>query len=419
MTVPLTVSPGIHAQESHLDGDRAATKAHANDPALALTLGRALRRAGHPVEALTELRRGIGVSAAKLDVLVSLHWEIARVEMDRRDFVQTMTTCQVLGKLPGSAAEGHACTADAHLLQERSTAALEETTAALTRDPRCYEAKLAEGRAHEFALDTAKSEAAYRAAIALRPDAQEPRVGLGRMLSSRGRKDDGVAELRRAVQVDPDGPEGLYELGQALAPSPESMALLDHATRERASFTEAWLALGTQLLAAGRVADAKKAAVAAERGEPSSVAPKILLGRAALAEGHSDEAVRAGEAALKIMANSAAGKLLVADGNASKGEIDLALEAYQAAWGLDHGDPTPLVHATEACHAAGRDTSAKAFGLKAAQEFPRWGPAWAALGDALAAQGEKAAAKDAYRKALAGEGPVPRDAIQKKLSALP
>jgi tetratricopeptide (TPR) repeat protein len=139
----------------------------------------------------------------------------------------------------------------------------------------------------------------------------------------------------------------------------------------------------------------------------------------ALAEGHADEAVRAGEAALKIVANSAAGKLLVADGNASKGEIDLALEAYQAAWGLDHGDPTPLVHATEACHAAGRDTSAKAFGLKAAQEFPRWGPAWAALGDALVAQGEKAAAKDAYQKALAGDGPVARDAVQKKLSGLP
>ncbi|HEX3344033.1 MAG TPA: tetratricopeptide repeat protein [Polyangiaceae bacterium] len=419
MGLALAAPRVARAQESHVDGDRAATKAHATDPAAALTLGRALRRAGHPVEALAELRRGIGVSAGKLDVLVSLHWEIARVQMDRRDFVQTMTTCQVLGKLPGAAAEGHACTADAHLLQQRSTAALEETAAALSRDPRCFEAKVAEGRAEEFALDTPKSEAAYRAAIALRPDVEEPRVGLGRLLWRGGRKDDGIAELRHAVQVDPDGPEGLYELGLALAPGTESVGLLEHATRERPAFTEAWLALGEQLLAAGRIADARKAAVAAERGDPSSVAAKVLVGKVALAEGHADEAVRAGEAALKIVANSAAAKLLVADGNASKGEIDRALEAYQAAWGLDHGDPTPLVHATEACHAAGRDTSAKAFGLKAVQEFPRWGPAWAALGDALVAQGEKAAAKDAYRKALAGEGPVARDVVQKKLSGLP
>jgi tetratricopeptide (TPR) repeat protein len=419
VALALTVSPPVHAQESQLDGDRAATKAHPTDPAAALVLGRALRRAGHPVDALAELRRGVGVSAAKLDVLVSLHWEIARVQMDRHDFVQTLTTCQVLGKLPRAAAEEHACNAAADLVQLRSTAALEETAAALSRDPRCYEARLAEGRALDFALDAAKSEAAYRAAIALRPDAQEPRVGLGRMLWRNGRRDDGVAELRHAVQVDPNGPEGLYELAQAVGPDAESVSLLEHATRERASFTDAWLALGTQLLAGGRLADAKKAAVAAERGDPSSVAPKILVGRVALAEGHADEAVRAGEAALKIMANSATAKLLVADGNASKGEIDLALEAYQAAWGLDHGDPTPLVHATEACHAAGRDTSAKAFGLKAAQEFPKWGPAWAALGDALVAQGEKAAARDAYQKALAGDGPVSRDAVQKKLSVLP
>ncbi|HEY3822872.1 MAG TPA: tetratricopeptide repeat protein [Polyangiaceae bacterium] len=419
LALALASAPGVHAQESQLDGDRAATKAHPTDPLAALTLGRALRRAGHPTEALAELRRGFAVTGGKLDVLVSLHWEIARVQMDRRDFVQTMTTCQVLGKLPGASAEGHACTADAHLLQQRSTAALEETAAALTRDPRCFEAKLAEGRAQEFALETAKSEAAYRAAIALRPDAPEPRVGLGRLLWRTGRRDDGVAELRRAVQGDPDGPDGLYELAQALGSGAESVGLLEHATRERASFGEAWLALGNQLLISGRLADAKKAAIAAERGDPSSVAPKVLLGKAALAEGHADEAVRAGEAALKLVPNSAAAKLLVADGNASKGEIDLALEAYQAAWGLDHSDPTPLVHATEACQAAGRTTSAKAFGLKAAQEFPKWGPAWAALGDALLAQGEKAAAKDAYQKALAGDGPVARDVVQKKLSGLP
>ena len=407
------------AQESELDGLRSAASAHARDPAAALALGRALRRAGHPADALAELRRGIGATAGRIDALVALDWEMARVHMDRRDFVQTLTACQVLGKLPHASAEGHACTADAHLLQQRSTEALVETAAALAGDPRCYEAKVAEGRAQDFALDAPRSEAAYRAALALRPDAPEPHLGLGRLLWSSGRRDDGLAELRRAVALDPDGPDALYELGLAVASGAESVGLLEHATRERPAFTDAWLALGTQQLASGRVAEAKKAALAAERGDASSAGAKVLLGKVALAEGRAEDAIHAGEAALKLVPNSAPAKLLVADGNARKGEIDLALEAYQAAWGLDHADPTPLVHASEACHAAGRDTSAKAFGLKAVQEFPRWGPAWAALGDALAAQGERAAAKDAYRKALAGEGPVARDAVQKKLSALP
>jgi tetratricopeptide (TPR) repeat protein len=148
------------------------------------------------------------------------------------------------------------------------------------------------------------------------------------------------------------------------------------------------------------------------------VGPYILLGKVALADNRPEDAIHAGEAALKLVANSAPAKLLIADGNAKKGELDPALEAYQAAWGLDHGDPTPLVHASEACHAGGRDTSARAFGMKAAQEFPKWGPAWAALGDALVAQGEKSGAKDAYQKALAGEGPVDKNAVQRKLSAV-
>jgi len=406
------------AQESLLDGLRGTAKTSPTDPAAALALGRALRRAGHTIDALNELRRGIGVSAAKPDVLVLLHWEVARVHMDRRDFLQATTACEVLGKLPGAGAEGHACKADAQLVLQRSTEALTETAAALARDPRCFEAKVAEGRAQELALDAAKSEAAYRAAFALRPDAAGPHVGLGRLLVHSGRKDDGVAELRKALQLDASGPEGLYELALALGPGSESAGLLDRATRERPSFGDAWLALGNQHLAAGRLPEAKKAAESAERNDSTSAGPKILAGRVALAEGRADDAIRLGEAALKLLANSAPAKLLVADGNAKKGEIDLALEAYQAAWGLDHGDPTPLVHASEACHAAGRDTSARAFGLKAVQEFPKWGPGWAALGDALLAQGDRAGAKDAFQKALAGEGPVDRDAVQRKLGAL-
>jgi tetratricopeptide (TPR) repeat protein len=414
-----SMSRGAAAQESHIDGCRAATKATPADPAAALALGRALRRAGHLPQALAELRRGVAVTGGRMDALRDLDWEIARVQMDKRDFTQTLTACQTLGKLPGANAAEHACTAHAYLLWQRSTEALNEAATALSQDSRSFEATVAQGRAYEFAMDVAKSEGAYRAAMALRPDSAEPHVGLGRAYLHGGRRDDGVAELRRALALDADAPDALYELGAALAPSAESVALLEHATRERPTFTEAWLALGTQQLTAGRVPEAKRAGEAAERGDPSSVAAKVLLGKVALAEGRADDAVREGEEALKIVPNSATAKLLVADAHAKKGDIDLALEAYQAAWGLDHGDPSPLVRASEACHAAGRDTSAKAFGLKAAQEFPAWAPAWVALGDALAAQNEKQAAKDAYQKGLAADGPIDRAGVQRKLSALP
>jgi tetratricopeptide (TPR) repeat protein len=409
-----------HAQESQIESLRSAAKSTPGEQraSAALALGRALRRAGHFTDALTELRRAMAVAVSQPDVLAQIHWELARVYMDRHDFREALAACSALGGLRGAAAEGHACAAGAHLVWQRATEALVESAAALASDPRSYEAKVAEGRAYELSLDEAKSEAAFRAAIGWRPDSVDAHVALGRILSKAGRKVEGLVELRNGARLDPNGPEALYELATVLAPSAESTTLLERATRERPSFTEAWLVLGAQELAIGRLAEARRAAEAAVRGDTKSVGPHVLLGKVALAERRPNDALKEGETALQILANSAPAKLIVADANAMKGEIDVALEAYQAAWGLDHGDPTPLVHAAEACHVAGRDTSARAFGVRATQEFPQWAPGWVALGDALVAQGEKRAAREAYAKALALDGSVDRDALQRKLATL-
>ncbi|MDP9150972.1 MAG: tetratricopeptide repeat protein [Myxococcota bacterium] len=417
--VQLGEEPNAAGQESQLASLRAAANSPGAEPATSLALGRALRRAGHPGEALRELRRGILAAGASRDLALALHWELARVRFDERDFAQAMRSCKALGVLPGAAADGMACAADAHLVWQRATEALIQTAAALAKDPSCYEAKLAEGRARDLTLEPAESENAFRTAIAWLPDRPDAHLSLGRLLLHEGRKNDAVTELRTAVRLDPSAPEALYELAQAVSPGDESVGLLERATRERPSFTEAWLALAPQELAAGRVANAKRSAEEALRHDPAKIEPRLLLGRIALTEGRSDDAIDLGAAVLKILPTSAAAKLLIADGNAKKGEIDRALEAYQAAWGLDHRDPTPLVRASAACHSAGRDTSARAFGVRATDEFPRWAPAWVALGDALAAQNDRDAAREAYRKALSTEGPVDRAAVQRKLGAMP
>jgi tetratricopeptide (TPR) repeat protein len=402
------------AQESQLDALRAATKIAPANPLAALALGTALRRADHLSDALAELRRGIAISS-KPDASRLLAWEIVRVQADRRDFFQTMAACKSF-KAP---ADEHACAAVAHLVRQRATEALEETALALAKDPNSVEAKLAEGRAYDLELDVVRAEASLRGAIAGQPDRADVRTALGRVLAREGQREDAITEMRRAVALDPAGPDALYALAVAIPPGDESVRLLEHATRERSTFVDAWVALGSRQLAARRLGDAKTAAEAALHADPRNAGAYVLVGKVALAEGRIDGAIKAGQAALGNMANSAEAKLLVADGTARKGEIDAALEAYQAAWGLDHADPTALVHASEACHAAGRDTTARAFGVRATQEFPRWGPAWAALGDALAAQGDVAGARDAYRKALGASGFVDADAVKRKLSALP
>jgi tetratricopeptide (TPR) repeat protein len=372
-------------------------------------------------EAAVELRRAGAIAGPS--VALRVDWERERLEYDRRDYFKAIQVCKDMASLPGKVGAGpqeHACLAAAELVRQRATEALTETALSLAKDPRCFEAKLAEGRAYTLQLDGAHAEASLRAAMGLQPQSVEPFLELGRVLEREGKHDDAVADLRSAVQLDPHGPDALYALAAVMGPwgGAERLDLLKRATDERPGFLEAWLALGTGYIDANRPSDAKAAASAALQVDATSAPARILLGKIALTEGHPDEAIENGRAALKVMANSAAATLLVADGQAKKGDLDLALESYQAAWGLDHGDPTPLVHASEACHAGGRDTSARAFGVKATQEFPKWGPGWAALGDALASQTERQAARDAYRKALASDGLPSPGGVQAKLAAL-
>ncbi len=413
-------APSASAQESRLESLRAAARAAPGDATAALALGRALRRAGHPTEALQELRRGTGLPGGHTgETAIELRWEGARVFVQKREFAQAVASCHAVSSVAGqgAAVASHACTAEAHLLRRRASEALAETALALA-EGRSYEAKVAEGLAHELEGKDAEAEASFREAIAWRPDGAPAHAWLGRLLVRTLKHEDGVAELRRAVAIDPTDPEPSYELALTLPSGPDAEALLGSAVRERPSYAPALLQLANVQLETGKLDLARASADACLRYDPREPAARIVVGRVALAQGRADDAIAAGQAALGLLANSARAKLLIADAYAKKGEIDLAIESYQAAYGFDEADPTPLVHASEACHREGRDTSARAFGDKATKAFPRWAPAWVAYGDALAGQREVAAARAAYEAALNASGPLDPDAVKRKLAAL-
>jgi tetratricopeptide (TPR) repeat protein len=232
------------------------------------------------------------------------------------------------------------------------------------------------------------------------------------------RHEEGVAELKKAEALDPFGPEAAFELARTMPPNAEAAALLEKAARERPTYGAALRRLAEVDMSLGRLPAARKAAEAAIKADASDAASHLVLGRVSFAEGDADGAIKEAQAALAIVANSASAKLLIADSYAKKGEVDLAVENYQTAYGLDHADPAPLVRASEACHVAGRETSAKAFGEKATKEFPEWAPAWIALGDALAANKDVAGARAAYETAARSKGPFDGAALLRKLAAL-
>ncbi len=421
--VSLVWSTNALAQESSLTSLRAATQSALSDPKAALAYGRALRRAGHLNEATDELRRGINLYVARNgQTAIDLHVELARTAIAKRDFGPAMVQCRVVQDLNGGTAEGHACAAEAHLLWRRATEALDETKKALAADASNVDAKIAEGNALALELNDTESEAAFHEATTLAANdptnAARAHLGLARLYVATQKKDAAISELKSAVNLDPKDPDANFELAKNLSNASEALPYVETAARERPTFAEALAFRATLYLAVGRVNEAQQSAELALKIDPQKPDLHVTLGRALLAQGKFDDAATEGKAALAILGNLASAKLLVADAYAKKGEIDLAVENYQEAWGFDHSDPTSLVNASVACHAAGRDTSAKAFGLRATQEFPNWGPGWVALGDARVAEKDIAGAREAFTNALKSQGPVDQAAVQRKLAAL-
>jgi cytochrome c-type biogenesis protein CcmH/NrfG len=418
-------SASASAQETRIAELRADAHKSPTDARAALALGRALVRAGRPGEAIPELRRGIGYANAG-EPSFDLHWELARAHNARHETGQALVQCQVIRGKPGGLAWGHACAAEAWLVTLRASEAhleVKEATKAGGLPPRIrYRLNVTEGVAYALELKYADGESALGEALKLDPDGVEAHLALGKLLAQQGK--DGVPDLRKAVALDADNADAIFELARVLhntAPQssgPEVVTLLQRAIALRPTLGAAYRLTAQTELAQGHTAEARRAADAALRIDTSDVAAHLVLGEIALAENRVDDALKEGTTASGLVTNSALAKLLIADAYAKKNEIDLALENYQASYSFDHLVPTALVHASVACVAAGRPTSAKAFGEKATQEFPEWGPGWAALGDALVAYQDAAGAKRAYEQAKRGKGPVDIAVIDHKISAL-
>jgi tetratricopeptide (TPR) repeat protein len=401
--------PSAGAQEEKIAPARARLRAAPDDVGAALALGKALRRAGRATDAAQELERA-ATKARRVDA-PALRWEAMLGRLDARDLERALAGCKAMDP-----ALGAACRAEVHLAQNRASLARPEAERALALDASLYEGRVALARALAFEGRVAEAEALLRAAITAVDGRPEGHRRLGELLVADGRREAGLAELRRARVADADDPALALDLAAALGSTREAREALEAATRARPGLADAHAALARVALDLGDAAAGKAAAREALRLDAASAAGHVALGRAFVIERAWAEALREAEAARKLLPMSAAAELVAADALAGKGELDLAIDGYQKAAALDRGDPTPLVRAAGACLGGGRGTTARGFADKVTADHPRWGPGWVVLGDVLSAAGEKAAAVGAWEKALAADGPVDREAVARRIA---
>jgi len=415
------VSPAgaASAQETALPGLRSAAKAAPKDPAAALALGRALRRAGHFTEARTTLGSGVlPHEARKTGLIKPMLYELALVHIERRDLLAAFDACKKLTQLPTAHALGLACSAETHLMRNRATQALPEVDRALSKDAGLYEGKVIKGRILAFQQSLANAEKLLREAVKQDGSRAEAHHHLGRLMANQGRSSDAVAPLKRAHALDPGNPHIAADLGEALGMTTAAEAAFSSAVKSRKSFARGYAGLARVAAQRGNLAVAETAANKAIKLEPTSFGAHLALGRVRIAQKRWADALAMGKKARALVPNKAAAELLVADAHAGNGDIDLAVQAFQTAFGMDRTSPGPLIAASVACRNASRMTTARGFADRATSDFPKSGPAWVELGEVRAHQGAKTPARTAFKKALTLGGDIDRAAVQARLVSL-
>jgi tetratricopeptide (TPR) repeat protein len=393
---------------------RARAKA-AVSPTEAVEASRALRRAGLLTDAVATVQRAFGKARGD-DAVGDLRLELARGFIDQRLQKRALGQCLELHKL--SPYKEQICTAEAQLLTRRGSAALPAAEQALSLQAGDYDALIAKGRALTQLGKPPEAEAVFHDAQKRAPNRPEAYRYLGELLVAQGKPQEAVSVLRDARKVAPDDPDVLALLASVLPADKEARDALEHALTVRPSFPPAEARLGEVLLALGDLDGAERYLTSALKATPRQADWQAMLGEVQLAKKQPDLAMKSAQEALKVVGNHGPAKLVEARAYAMKGDIDLAIEAFQAAYGFARTDPGVLVEAARACIRSGRLTTAKAFADRATEDFPKAAASWEAEGDVAAGLKDAAFAKQAYTKALAGEGPADKDGIRRKLAAI-
>jgi Flp pilus assembly protein TadD len=222
------------------------------------------------------------------------------------------------------------------------------------------------------------------------------------------------AHVLTALQLAPHYLAAGLEVG-GVTRGAEAVRVVARAAAGRRHGPQAELALASARLRAGNVQAAEPVLRAIVKREPKNGVALAQHGAALTALGHFEEAEAQLRAALALIPNDYDTALALAQLYERTERHEEAFTQYRNAADLKREDPEALIAAAQLGMRLDRPMLSGALLDKARERAPRSAKALSLYGDALVARGEKQRARELYKRALAGEGPIDRAAVQKRL----
>ena len=402
----------VAAQETALAEVRAAAKAAPSDLAAQTALGHALIEAGKLKEAEAQMKTVVRLSQGSVEGL----YEAMRVVFATDEYRKARAGCRELVKKDPKHVLTHVCMARAFLVWRRASRAFEHIDQALAVDSGNYEAQLAQADAKRMQGDFAGAKAAYEHTITTKATA-DAYLGLAAVHEVQNHGAEALAALRKAQTLDPRDPDVQLQLGKRLQGA-EAVSALRAALAGRPGWLDAELALAVAQLRAGDAAGAEPALKALLKRAPGLPALAAAHASALVALGRYPEAEPALKRALQLIPNDYDAALALARLYEKTERPEEAFVQYRAAGDLKRESPEALLAGARLALALKRPVLAGGWMEKALERGPRSAEVLALYGDVWAARGDKKAAREYYQRALAGEGPVDKAAVQKRLAEL-
>lgn len=409
----LSASSLAAAQAPDVPELRSAARSNPGDAQAQLALARAYLRAGQLPEAEAQMARYLKASDGSIEAL----YEAAHVAFASGDSKRARASCQRLARKDPKHVLTHVCTARAFLIWRRAARAQEHVQAALAAAPTNPEALLALSDLKRISNQLSAARKAAEHVLARDASNAPAQLALARTLLLMNERDAAVRALRAALQADPRNPELQFELGK-LVSGGESVQLLEAAVRGRPKWQEAQLALANAQLEAGDPKSASvrlQSVIARDARNPEAHAQR---GLALMELGRPREAEAELRKAVTLMPNDYDSAFALAQVYERTGRHDDALEQYRHSADIKRESAAPLIAAAQLGISIKRPLLASGMLDRALQREPNSAQALALYGDSWVARNDRTAARTYYERALKGEGPLDRAAVQKNLAEL-